>query len=97
MKIGDNWYTDEKPIDTYFQAIECLGLEEIYKRELLFIDKYFEGHEGVHIVMKEKDKSLNQSQLGEYFILRLERPTTMKEVLEKIANELGIDIKVTTY
>lgn len=97
VRIGNKWDTEEEPIHTYFQAIERLGLEEIYKRELLFKDKYVEGHEGVLIVVKKEDKTLRQSQLGDYYILKLERLTTMKETLEYIANELNVDIKITIY
>ena len=85
VKLGDKWYGEKKSIDTYIKAIQRLGLEEIHKRGLIFKDKHVETNEGALIVTKDKDPKLRQWQSGEYYILLLERKTTMKETLEYIA------------
>ena len=97
VRIGDKWNTEKERKFIYIQAIERLGLEEIHKRGLIFKDKYVETNEGALIVTKDKDPKLIQWQSGEYYILLLERKTTMKETLEYIAAELGVEIKVTIY
>lgn len=97
VRLGDKWYSEEKPIDTYIKVIQRLGLEEIEKRELIFKDKYVETDKGRLIVTKDKVPRVQQRKLGEYYVLLLECRTTMKETLEYIASELGVKIKVTTY
>ena len=97
VKLGDKWYADDEPIQTYLEVIQRLGLEKIEERELTFKDRNVPTHEGYLIVTKDKDPKLKQLKAGEYYILQLERPSTMKETLENIASELGVDIKVTIY
>lgn len=97
VKIGDKWNTKKKRKEIYIQAIERLGLEEIHKRGLIFKDKYAETDEGSLIVSKDEDPKLKQKQSGEFYILLLEHAITMKETLEYIASELGVEIEVTIY
>ena len=96
VRIGDKWYGEEKPIDTYIKVIQGLGLEEIEKRRLIFRDKSIPTHEGSLIVTKNKAK-FGQRRSGEYYIFLPEYLTTMKEILESIAAELKVEIKVTIY
>ena len=97
VRLGDKWYGEEKPIDTYIEVIQRLGLEAIEKRGLIFKDKSVETDQGRLIVTKDKVLGADQTQSGEYYILLLKYPTTMKETLESIAAELGVEIKVTIY
>ena len=97
VRLGDKWYADDKPVQTYLEAIQRLGLEKIEKQGLTFKDKNVRNDKDKPIVTKERVQDLKQSQAGEYYILLLERPTTMKETLERIASELGVEIKVTIY
>lgn len=97
VRLGDKWYGEEKPIDTYIEVIQRLGLEKIEKRQLIFKDKSIPKHEGSLIVTKDEVPGADQKQSGEYYILSLHYPTTMKETLEYIASELGVEIKVTIY
>ena len=97
IKLGDKWYTDEAPLHAYAKAIQLLGLEEIENRQLIWKDKSVETDEGALIVSKDKDPKRRQMQSGEFYIQLFTHPTTMKKVLEKIASELGVDIKVTIY
>ena len=97
VRLEDKWYADDEPVQTYLEAIQRLGLEKIEARGMTFKDRNVPTHEGYLIVTKDNDPKFKQSQAGEYYILRLERPTTMKETLERIASELGVEIKVTIY
>ena len=98
VRIGDKWYADDEPIQAYLEAVQRLGLEKIEQRGLIFKDKTVPTHEGYPIVTKDDLPNIKQAQSGDYYILRLERPSTMKEVLEDIASELGIiDFEVTLY
>ena len=90
VKLKGKWVTDE-PIHAYAKAIEILGLEKIEERKLKFKDDYCE------IVSKEFDPKLKQMRAGDYYIVASDRVTTMKETLEYIASELGVEIKVTIY
>ena len=89
VRLGDKWYADDEPIQTYFDGLQLLGLEEIEARELTFEDK--------QIVTKDRVKGIQQSKVKGYHILQVENSLTMKETLEHVASELGVDIEVTTY
>ena len=93
VRLGDKWYADDEPIQTYLEVIQRLGLEKIEKGGVTFKVK----DRDIPIVTKSDIPGIQQSRAGEYYILCLERPTTMKETLEHIASELGVDIKVTIY
>ena len=98
VRLGAKWYADDEPIQTYLEVIQHLGLEKIEERELTFKDKHIQNSSEKPIVTKEEDRFLRQSKAGDYYILRLERLSSMKEVLESIASELGIiDFEVTIY
>ena len=97
VKLGDKWYADDKYIDTYLEVIQRLGLEEIETRVLTYKTKHTQEYEEYPVVTKDKVQGLNQSKAGEYYILLLEFPSSMKETLEYIASELGVCIKVTIY
>lgn len=94
VKLGDKWYAEDIPLYTYFEAIQRLGLEKIEERKLIFKDNRVPKHP---IVTKDKNPKIIQTQHGAYYILRLEKASTMKATLEYIAFELGVDIKVTLY
>lgn len=102
VKINDKWYSHESSRDaiyTYAKAIEVLGLEEIEKQGIWFVDESVENDKGRPIVMRNADRKIAQmqSECGKYYILCLDTRTSMKKVLEQIANELGKDIEVTIY
>ena len=98
VRLGDKWYADDEPIQTYLEAIQLLGLEKIEEQGLTFKDRNAKNAKEYPIVTKEKVKHLNQSNAGEYWILLPDRTTTMKEILESIASKIGIiAFEVTIY
>lgn len=97
VKIGDKWYAEEKPIFTYFKGLELLGLEEIEARGVTFKNRNIKNDKERPVVTKNRIKGLDQSVGERGYMLRLNSPTIMKEVLEHVASELGVDIEVTIY
>ena len=90
VRLGDKWYADSVPVDTYLEAIQLLGLQKI--------EALGETYEDKPIVTKHRIQGLVQSREGAYYILLLEQQTTMKKVLELIASKLGIiDFEVTLH
>lgn len=97
VRLGDKWYGEENPIDTYIEVIQRLGLEEIEKRGLIFKDKSVPKHEGRLIITTDKVPRAKQKRSGEYYILLPDYPTTMKEILKNVASELEVELEVTIY
>ena len=97
VRLGDKSSAADTPIEKYFEAIQLLGLEEIAARGLTFKDIHSKNAKECPIVTKERVKGLEQTEIGEYWILRLWRPESMKKTLEAIASELEVDIEVTIY
>lgn len=97
VRLGDKWYADDKPIRTYFEVLQLLGLEKIESQGVTFKDRNIKNAKEYPVVTKDWVQGLQQSEAGGYYILRLERPTTMKETLEHVASELEVDIEVTIY
>lgn len=98
VKIGYKWYAGDKPIDTYLEAIQRLGLEKIEERGVTFKDENIRGAKDNPIVTKNRIKELKQSDAGDYHILLPDFTATIKKILESIASELGIvDFEVTLY
>lgn len=97
VRLGDKWYANDEPIFTYFKALQLLGLEKIESRGVTFKDRHSRDAKEYPIVAKSRIQGSDQSEAGEYYILRLQRPTSMKETIERVASELGVDIEVTTY
>ena len=99
VRLGDKWYADNVPIETYFKAIQLLGLEKIEARGLTFKDRNIKNAKECPIVTMDRVKGFEQVEVGEYYVLRLWDTQSMKKTLESIASELedDIDIEVTTY
>ncbi|MYF54879.1 hypothetical protein F4083_02310 [Candidatus Poribacteria bacterium] len=97
VRLGDKWYADDEPIQTYFDGLQLLGLEEIEARGLTFKDRNTKDAKEYPVVTKDRVPRLQQSDADGYYILKLERLTSMKETLERVASELGVDIEVTIY
>lgn len=103
VKLGDKWYAaDDGPYNTYLKVLRRLGLGKIEADGFTFKDKNVPESKERPIVSKERIPGSNQSdpivsEGVEYYILVLGCASTMKEVLESIASELGVCLKVTTY
>ena len=97
VRLEEKWHADDEPIQTYLEAIQRLGLEKIEERKLIFKDISVPKHEGFLIVTQDENPAWKQSEVGSYYILMPERLSTMKKILEDIASELEVDIKVTLY
>lgn len=91
VKLGNRWYAESKALDTFLWVIELIGIEKVKKLEYTFDD----GHT-VPIITDEKVLKLSQTVWAKHYILKPEYTDTMKKILEYIASELSVDIKVTT-
>ena len=89
VKLGNRWYAENEAINTFIRVIGRLGIEKVKELEITHDDRL--------IVTTDKSKKRIDIERWGYYILKLERPDTMREVLENIASKLGVEIKVTIH
>ena len=87
VKVNDKWIAKDQAIDTFIDVLWELGIEDVMSLDLPV--------NRIPLISKVKDPNRAQREGGGYYIVSGTNTLRKRNLLEEIADKLGVNIEVT--